>query len=182
MNRAVLRVSIATYTRSLAPDTLTRRRLSAKARVTARSRSHDSGRGTNVAVTRMGPPLPSRELGHVAGSKDAAVTLAVWLVGRERGGAHLARARRFVQLLSRVARPVVTGQYSPLPGSPKPCSHHSEKFFFLHKICFLVKSFQGCPLRRTDPTRRTTRVPFAKSSTTPSPRKSCPTTATSSSL
>ena len=74
MNTAV-RFSLAPSVRSLSPGSLTSR-LNTKARATARTRIPQ----TISRTISMGPPLPSRELGHVAGGKDAAVTLAVWLV------------------------------------------------------------------------------------------------------
>ena len=86
MNTAV-RISLAASVRSLGPGALTSR-LNTKARATtATTRVPQATRRT----ISMGPPLPSRELGHVAGEKDAAVTLAVWLVrkGTDVGSAHL---------------------------------------------------------------------------------------------
>ena len=75
MNTAV-RISLAASVRSLSPGALTSR-LNTKARATtATTRVPQATRRT----ISMGPPLPSRELGHVTGGKDAAVTLAVWLV------------------------------------------------------------------------------------------------------
>ena len=38
-----------------------------------------SARPRTSCIVRMGPPLPSRELGHVAGGESASVTVAAWL-------------------------------------------------------------------------------------------------------
>ena len=42
-------------------------------------RAASAARPRTSCVVRMGPPLPSRELGHVAGGESASVTVAAWL-------------------------------------------------------------------------------------------------------